>query len=103
MNLHSQVSNAVSNSTTVTFPTAINSSISVGDEVFYTGNTPNPTISSIASDKLSIVLSANVTIANPTTLMFVGSVQPSDAFVVAETVTFYDDGAKETFSETDDS
>tara|TARA_Y100000992_G_scaffold290918_1_gene246891 strand:+ start:1096 stop:2136 length:1041 start_codon:yes stop_codon:yes gene_type:complete len=99
----SAVSNAVSNSTTVTFPTAINSSISVGDEVFYTGNTPNPTISSIASDKLSIVLNANVTIANPTTLMFVGSVQPSDAFVVAETVTFYDDGAKETFSETDDS
>lgn len=99
----SAVSNAVSNSTTVTFPTAINSSISVGDEVFYTGNTPNPTISSIASDKLSIVLSANVTIANPTTLMFVGSVQPSDTFVVAETVTFYDDGAKETFSETDDS
>ena len=99
----SAVSNAVSNSTTVTFPTAINSSISVGDEVFYTGNTPNPTISSIASDRLSIVLNANVTIANPTTLMFVGSVQPSDAFVVAETVTFYDDGAKETFSETDDS
>ena len=99
----SAVSNAVSNSTTVTFPTAINSSISVGDEVFYTGNTPNPTISSIASDRLSIVLSANVTIANPTTLMFVGSVQPNDAFVVAETVTFYDDGAKETFSETDDS
>ena len=99
----SAIANAVSNSTTVTFPTAINSSISVGDEVFYTGNTPNPTISSIASDKLSIVLSANVTIANPTTLMFVGSVQPSDAFVVAETVTFYDDGAKETFSETDDS
>ena len=99
----SAVSNAVSNSTTVTFPTAINSSISVGDEVFYTGNTPNPTISSIASDRLSIVLNANVTIANPTTLMFVGSVQPSDTFVVAETVTFYDDGAKETFSETDDS
>ena len=99
----SAVSNAVSNSTTVTFPTAINSSISVGDEVFYTGNTPNPTISSIANDRLSIVLNANVTIANPTTLMFVGSVQPSDTFVVAETVTFYDDGAKETFSETDDS
>ena len=99
----SAVCNAVSNSTTVTFPTAINSSISVGDEVFYTGNTTNPTISSIASDKLSIVLNANVTIANPTTLMFVGSVQPSDAFVVAETVTFYDDGAKETVSETDDS
>ena len=44
-----------------------------------------------------------MTIVNPTTLMFVGSVQPSDTFVVAETVTFYDDGAKETFSETDDS
>jgi len=94
---------AVSNSTTINFDTAINSSISVGDEVFYTGNTPNPTISSVASDRLSIVLSSAVTINAGTTLMFVGSVQPTDSFVVAETVTFYDDGAKETFSETDDS
>ena len=93
----------MSNSTTVTFDTAINSKITDGDEVFYTGNTPNPTVSSVASDKLSIVLSEAVTIDNPTTLMFVGSVEPNDSFVVAETVTFYDDGAKETYSETDDS
>ena len=99
----SAIANAVSNSTTVTFDTAINSKITDGDEVFYTGNTPNPTVSSVASDKLSIVLSEAVTIDNPTTLMFVGSVEPNDSFVVAETVTFYDDGAKETYSETDDS
>lgn len=98
-----EVANAVSNSTTITFASAINSKISVGDEVFYTGNTPNPTISSIASDKLSIILNTAVTITEPKTIMFVGSVQPTDTFVVAETVTFYDDGAKETFSETDDS
>jgi len=98
-----EVANAVSNSTTITFDTAINSKISVGDEVFYTGNTPNPTISSIAADKLSIILNTAVTITEPKTIMFVGSVQPTDTFVVAETVTFYDDGAKETFSETDDS
>ena len=99
----SAIANAVSNSTTVTFDTAINSKITDGDEVFYTGNTPNPTVSSVASDRLSIVLSEAVTIDNPTTLMFVGSVEPNDSFVVAETVTFYDDGAKETYSETDDS
>ena len=99
----SAIANTVSNSTTITFDTAINSKISVGDEVFYTGNTPNPTISSIASDKLSIILNTAVTITEPKTIMFVGSVEPTDTFVVAETVTFYDDGAKETFSETDDS
>ena len=94
---------AVSNSTTINFTSAINSSIGVGDEVFYTGNSTNPTISSIASDRLSIVLSNAVTIEAGKTLMYVGSVQPSDTFVVAETVTFYDETAKETFSETDDS
>ena len=99
----SAIANTVSNSTTITFDTAINSKISVGDEVFYTGNTPNPTISSIASDKLSIILNTAVTITEPKTIMFVGSVEPTDTFVVAETVTFYDDRAKETFSETDDS
>ena len=57
-----EVANAVSNSSTVTFATAINSKISVGDEVFGTGNSSNPTISSIASNKLSMVLGANITI-----------------------------------------
>jgi hypothetical protein len=96
-------SNAVSNSTEVTFPTTINNSISVGDEVFGTNLSTNPTVSSIASDKLSLNLSSNVTLSDKTTLKFVGSVQPNDTFVVAETVTFYDDGSKESFSETDDS
>ena len=87
-----EIANAVSNSSTVTFATAINSKISVGDEVFGTGNSSNPTISSIASNKLSIVLGANITIAADTKLKFVGSVDPSDTFVVAEDVTYFDDG-----------
>lgn len=95
----SAVSNAVSNSTTVTFDTAINSGISTGDEVFYTGNSTNPTVSSIANDRLSLVLSAAATIDENTTLMFVGSVQPNDTFVVAENVTFYDDGTSTTFDD----
>ena len=98
-----ETSNAVSDSTEVTFPTAINNSISVGDEVFGTNLSTNPTVSSISSDKLSINLSANVTLGDKTSLKFVGSVQPNDTFVVAETVTFYDDGSKESFSETNDS
>ena len=97
-----EISNAVSNTAEVTFPTAINSSISVGDEVFGTNLSTNPTVSSIASDRLSVNLSSNVTLSDKTTLKFVGSVQPNDTFVVAETVTFYDDGAKESFSETND-
>jgi len=89
----------VGNNTTVTFDTAINSSISVGDEVFHTGNTTNPTISSIADNRLSIVLSAAATIDENTTLMFVGSVEPNDVFVVAENVTFYDDGTSIDFAD----
>ena len=92
-------SNAVVNSNTVTFPSAINSKISVGDEVFGTNLTTNPTISSIASDKLSIVLSNQVNFSANTNLKFVGSVDPSDTFVVAETVTFYDEGGGNTFEE----
>ena len=94
-----EVANAVSNSSTVTFATAINSKISVGDEVFGTGNSSNPTISSIASNKLSMVLGANITIAADTTLKFVGSVDPSDTFVVAEDVTYFDDGVIDQYSE----
>ena len=83
----------------MTFASAINSKISVGNEVFGTGNSTNPTISSIASDKLSIVLSSAITINANTNLKFVGSVDPSDSFVVAETVTFYDEGGGNTYSE----
>ena len=91
--------NAVSNSATVTFTSAINSKIGVGDEVFGTNLTTNPTISSIASDNLSIVLNNPITISAGTNLKFVGSVQPNDTFVVAETVTFYDEGTTSTYSE----
>ena len=92
-------STAVSASTTVSFSTAINSKISVNDEVFGTNLTTNPTVSAIAGDKLSITLSAAVTLDAETTLKFVGSVDPGDTFVVAETVTFYDDGALDTYAD----
>jgi len=94
-----EVANAVSGSTTVTFPTAINSSISANDEVFGTNLSSNPTVSSIAEDKLSIVVSSAITIDANTTLKFVGSVNANDTFVIAETVSFYDDGAGSTFTE----
>ena len=93
------VNAAVSNNATVTFASAINSKISVGDEVFGTGLTPNPTISAIASNRLSVDLSSAVTVDKDVTLKFVGSVDPTDTFVVAETVTFYDDGTSSTFAD----
>ena len=93
------VANAVSNSSTVNFASAINSKIGVNDEVFGTNLSTNPTISSIASDKLSIVLNNTITIDANTKLLFVGSVDPGDTFVVAETVSFYDDGGSTTYSE----
>jgi hypothetical protein len=89
----------VSSNTTVTFDTAINSKIAVGNEVFGTNLTTNPTVSSIANDKKSIVVSSAINIPANTTLKFVGSVDPTDTFVVAENVKFYDDGAEDTFSE----
>ena len=94
-----ETSNAVDASTTVTFATAINSSISVNDEVFGTNLTTNPTVSSIASDKLSVVLSSAITISANTSLKFVGSVDPEDTFVVAESVDFYDDGTSRDFTD----
>ena len=36
-------------------------------------------------------------------LKFVGSVDADDTFVVAENVTFYDDGVKDDYSEEDNS
>ena len=98
-----EVSNAVSNSTTITFSSAINSKISANDEVFGTNLSTNPTITSIATDRLSMIVSNAVTLDADTTLKFVGSVDPTDTFVVAETVTFYDDGATSTFQEDIDS
>jgi hypothetical protein len=83
----------------VSFATAINSSISVNDEVFGTNLTTNPTVSSIASDKLSVVLSSAITISANTSLKFVGSVDPEDTFVVAESVDFYDDGTSRDFTD----
>ncbi len=97
------LANAVDNSTTVTFDTAINSKISEGDEVFNTGVTPNPTISSIPENRLSLTLSSAITIPNNTTLKFVGSVDPGDSFVVAENVTFYQDESVFDYSEEDNS
>jgi hypothetical protein len=94
-----ETSNAVAASTTVTFATAINSSISVNDEVFGTNLTTNPTVSSIAVDKLSVVLSSAITISANTSLKFVGSVDPEDTFVVAESVDFYDDGTSRDFTD----
>jgi hypothetical protein len=98
-----EVSNAVSNSTTITFSSAINSKISANDEVFGTNLSTNPTITSIATDRLSMIVSNAVTLDADTTLKFVGSVDPTDTFVVAETVTFYDDGSPSTFQEDIDS
>ena len=95
--------NAVSNSTTVTFDTAINSKISVADEVFGTNLTTNPTISSIAGNKLSIVLSNAITVIDNTLLKFVGSVDPADSFVVAENVTYYDAGSQYSYADEDNS
>ena len=94
-----ETANAVSNSTTVTFATAINSKISVGDEVFGTNLATNPTIVSRAANGTNMVLSSAITIDADTTLKFVGSVDPTDTFVVAETVTFYDEGTTSTYSE----
>ena len=94
-----ETANAVSNSTTVTFATAINSKISVGDEVFGTNLATNPTVISRAANGTNMVLSSAITIDADTTLKFVGSVDPTDTFVVAETVTFYDEGTTSTYSE----
>ncbi len=94
-----ETANAATNNTNVAFDTAINTKISVGDEVFGTNLTPNPTVTAIASNSLGVTLSSAVTIDADTTLKFVGSVDPTDTFVVAETVTFYDEGTTSTYSE----
>ena len=45
------------------------------------------------------VILGSITIDANTKLLFVGSVDPGDTFVVAETVNFYDDGGSTTYSE----
>ena len=90
---------AVSNSSTIAFGTALDADISIGDEVFGTNLTTNPTITGIANDRLSLTLGQNVTIDANTRLKFVGSVDTNDTFVVAETVSFYDDGTDNTYAD----
>ena len=51
--------------------------------------------------KKSIVLNNAITVDANTLLKFVGSVDPADTFVVAENVTFYDDGSGKTFADED--
>ena len=99
-----ELSNAVSNLNIITFPSAINSKISVGDEVFGTNLDTNPTITAIATNKEQITVSAAVNMTDVSNkLLFVGSVDADDTFVVAENVSFYDDGVKDDYSEEDNS
>lgn len=85
---------------TYTFDTPLNSKISVGDEIFgLEGQVGTVLVNSIAEDRLSLVASQALYVSDKTTLKFVGSVQPGDTFVVAENVTFYDDGTVSTFAE----
>lgn len=96
----SAVANQVNGVAAVEFGSAIDSRISVGDEVFGTNfGGLAPTILSISEDRQQIVLSDSITIDANTTLKFVGSVQPNDTFVVSENVSFYDEGVISTFSE----
>ena len=99
-----ETANAASNTTVIPFSSAINSKISVGDEVFGTNLDTNPTITEIANNRESITVSAAVNIVNEKNkLLFVGSVDADDTFVVAENVSFYDDGVKADYSEEDNS
>lgn len=67
-----KAANAVSNSTTVTFGSAIDDDIEVGDEVLGTNLTDTaPRITAIAGNKLSITLDNAITIANGTVLKFI--------------------------------
>ena len=69
-----ETANAVSNSTTVTFSSAIDDDIEVGDEVLGTNLTDTaPTITAIAGNKLSITLNNAITIANGSVLKFIDS------------------------------
>ena len=59
-----ETANAVNNSTTVNFSSAISSRIEVGDEVLGTNLDTAPTITAIAENKLSITLSHAITITS---------------------------------------
>ena len=72
--------------------------------MFGTNLTTNPTITAIANNKESITVSASVNMNDTSNkLLFVGSVDADDTFVVAENVTFYDDGTNADYSEEDNS
>ena len=86
------VASAVSNNTTVTFTTALDSNVSVDDTMEGSSTNPDPTVSSIASDRLSVVVSSNVTLRQGQKVYFTGSVSAEDSYVISEDVTFFDDG-----------
>lgn len=86
------VASAVNQSTTVTFSSAIDASVSVDDTMEGSDTTPDPTVSSIASDRLSVVVSSAVTLRKGQKVFFTGSVDADDTFVISEDVTFFDEG-----------
>jgi hypothetical protein len=87
-------------SNTYTFASAINSKISVGDEIFgFRTAVGNVVVATISEDRRTITANEPNAISKGDTLKFVGSVQPNDTFVVAENVTFYDDGTISTFAD----
>ncbi len=95
-----EISNRVLDLNIITFPSAINSKISVGDEIFgLEGQVGTVLVNSIAEDRLSLVASQALYVSDKTTLKLWVSGQPGDTFVVAENVTFYDDGTVSTFAE----
>lgn len=93
----------VDNTTELYFDTAINTNISVGDEVFIsTPSDPNFKLGDVVTideSLLSVSIDTSVTVARGTTVKFVGSVQPDDTFIITEDVTFYDESSPTNFSE----
>lgn len=86
------VASAVSNNTTVTFTTAIDSNVSVNDTMEGSSTNPDPTVSSIAEDRLSVVVSSNVTLSQGDKVYFTGSASAEDNYVISEDVSFFDEG-----------
>lgn len=95
----SSIANAVSNSNVVTFDSQIDNKVSIGDRVFGTNLSVDPTITFINGSLLEITLSENITIEDGTELFFIGSVNSEDTYIISENVTFYDDGTISTYKE----
>ena len=53
---------------------------------------PDPTVSSIAEDRLSVVVSSNVTLSQGDKVYFTGSASAEDNYVISEDVSFFDEG-----------